>query len=426
MRLVDKLRRISAPAPAPASAAPARAAGGPNAGPNAEPNAEPGPDLPGERIEAQDGVYRIHRIELPLTHVHGDRSLGAMAEARLGRLAGIARDPTLIGLDPRRCLYFDTETTSLGGGVGTWVFLLGAGWFEGDRFVVEQFFLEDVTGERALLEAVNARFRQFEHVVSFHGKGFDAPRLGGRLIFHRMQAALPPSHLDLCIVGRSLFRGAYANCRLQTFERELVRFQREDDLPGADCPVAFFDHLQGESGRIPRVFEHNFLDVLTLPAVAAQFADAIADPQDPVLQSNLGVYYESVGRDREARDHYTRALEGLRAGRHRLLPRTLERLALLERRAGRHAESACLLIERTRTHPDAFQPLEDLAKYYEHRARDLVSAEATVLDARSRLITGKIQLDTTARRRCLEALEHRLARLRRRQHHQPGTFQAEA
>ena len=409
MRLVDKLRRISAPAPAGRDPSPRSAA-----------------DLPGERIEAQDGVYRIHRSELPLDHVHGGVALRDIAQSRLGRLAGIARDPTLIGLDPRRCIYFDTETTSLGGGVGTWVFLLGAAWFEGDRFVVEQFFLEDVTGERALLEAVNARFRRFDHVVSFHGKGFDAPRLGGRLIFHRMQAALPQSHLDLCIVGRSLYRGAYENCRLQTFERELVGFHREDDLPGADCPVAFFDHLQGESDRIPRVFEHNFLDVLTLPAVAARFAEAIADPTDPVLQSNLGVYYESVGRDREARAMYVAALEGLREPRHKLLIRTLERLALLERRAGRHAESAQLLLERIGMFPDAFQPLEDLAKYYEHRARDLASAEATVLDARSRLITGKIQLDGAARRRCLEALDHRLARLRRRQHNGSGTFQAEA
>jgi len=402
MALVDKLRRIAAPAPAhPGSGA---ATGG----------------MPGERIEAEDGVYRVARIELPLSHRHGGLALAEVVASPVARLAAVARDPGLAGLDLRRCIFFDTETTSLGGGVGTWVFLLGLGWFEEERFVVEQFFLEDVTGERALLEAVNGRFRQFPHVVSFHGKGFDAPRLGGRLVLHRMEAALPESHLDLCLVGRSLYRGAFPDCRLQTFERELVGHRRADDLPGAECPAAFFDHLQGQSGRIPRVFEHNFLDVLTLPAVAACFARAVEAPDHPVLQSNLGVFFESVGRDREAREIYGQALEGLRRARHPLLGRTLERLALLERRAGRHAESARLLHERVSTRPHAFQPWEDLAKYYEHRARDLPAAEATVLDARSRLLTGKIEIDLAARRRILEALDHRLDRIRRRR----GSFQA--
>jgi uncharacterized protein YprB with RNaseH-like and TPR domain len=407
MRLVDKLRRISAPAPSLAAAV--------------APEARIG--LPGRKIEATDGVYRVHRIELPLDHRHGNATLGSIAAAPVSRLASVARDPSLARVDLRRCVFFDTETTSLGGGAGTWVFLLGAGWFEKDRFVVEQFFLEDVTGERALLEAVNALFSRFDHVVSFHGKGFDVPRLGGRYLFHRMQKVLPESHLDLCIVGRSLFRGAFRDCRLQTFEKEMVGYERADDLPGADCPRAFFDHLQGASSMIPKVFEHNYLDVLTLPAIAAQFARAVENPTSPVMQSNLGVFFESVGRDSEARVIYRTALEGLRPANHPLLTRTLERLALLERRAGRHAISADLLRERVEILPFAVQPMEDLAKYYEHRAHDKDQAESTVLDAKSRILTGKIALDLDARMRGLEALEHRLARLRRSSDVAQGTSQ---
>jgi len=345
--------------------------------------------------------------------MHGRFSLGALASTSLARLAAISRDPALIGLQARQCIYFDTETTSLGGGVGTYVFLFGAGWFEEDCFRVEQYFLDNVTGERALLEAINEAFSRFEYVVSFHGKGFDAPRLGGRLLFHRMRPRFPPAHLDLCVLGRKLYRDAYENCRLQTFERQLVGHLRDDDLPGAECPRAFFDHLQGDSNRIPRVFEHNFLDVLTLPAVAAALVAEAEAPSHPVVLSNLGAHYESVGRDREAREAYTEALTGLRESRHRLLGRTLERLALLERRSGRHAESAELLLERVATIPHAFQPLEDLAKFYEHRAGNPAAAVATVMDARSRLLTGKIEVDSAARTRCLLALDHRLARLNR-------------
>jgi uncharacterized protein YprB with RNaseH-like and TPR domain len=356
----------------------------------------------------------MRRIRLPFRHEHGTVSLEAVRRTPVRALAGVARDARLGETDLGRAVFFDTETTSLGGGVGTYVFLLGAGYFEEDAFVVEQYFMREVTEERALLHAISERFARFDLAVSFHGKGFDAPRLAGRFAFHRMPLSLPAMHLDLCIVGRSLYRGAFEDCRLQTFERELVRFERDDDLPGSACPTAYFEHLRGNSTVIPRVFEHNMLDVLTLPAVAARFAAEVERPQHPVVLANLGVYQESVGSDQLARRYYLDALEGLRGQRHPLLGRTLERLALLERRSGRHAESASLLIERSRTLPYALQPLEDLAKYYEHRVRDFRLAEATALDARSRLLTGKIHVPFNARQRHLRALDHRLRRLRRR------------
>ena len=70
--------------------------------------------------------------------------------------------------------------------------------------------------------------------------------------------------------------------------------------------------------------------------------------------------------------------------------------------------------ERREAGPHAFQPLEDLAKYYEHRARDLERAEQAALEARSRLLDGRIEVDTGTRLRYLRALDHRLDRLRRR------------
>ncbi|HEX5137524.1 MAG TPA: ribonuclease H-like domain-containing protein [Planctomycetota bacterium] len=396
MRLVDKLRRIAAPA-AP-DALPSRA----------------GAVLPGARVDAEEGPLWVRRIEVPVDFVHGRVRLGDLRTAAPGDLAEVARDPRLLAFDFGRTVFFDTETTSLGGGVGTYVFLLGAGWFEGASFVVEQYFLSDVTEERAFLSAINRRFAQFESAVSFHGKGFDAPRLSDRLSFHRMELRLPAVHLDLCLVGRSLYRGAFTDCRLQTFERELVGFRRSDDLPGAECPRAYFAYLQGDASLATRVFEHNLHDVLTLPAVAECFTRELAAPAHPVVRSNLGLLCESLGQDAPARAHYFAALDGLRATGHSLLSRTLERLALLERRAGRHAESARLLHERATIHPRSFQPLEDLAKYYEHRVRDLTRAEAAALEARRHLLEGGIEIDPASRARFLHALDHRLARLRRR------------
>ncbi len=238
-----------------------------------------------------------------------------------------------------------------------------------------------------------------------------------------MQFDLPDVHLDLCQVGRQLYRGAFEDCRLQTFERELVRFHRQDDLPGADCPRAFFDHLRGDSSLIPRVFQHNLYDILTMPALAACFAREVSSPSHPVVQANLGRVYESSGRDDRARRAYAAALAGLRERSHGLLPRTLERLALLERRTGRHAESAELLQERVGLEPAAIQALEDLAKYYEHRRHDYERAHGLASQARRHLIDGVgavdgvhrgLPVDPAVRERRLRSFEHRLERLQRR------------
>ena len=73
LRLVDKLRRISAPAPDRAPNAPAAAG------------------LPGERIEGEEGVYRICRVDLPLEHTHGRFRLDEVARAAAAGASGVFR-----------------------------------------------------------------------------------------------------------------------------------------------------------------------------------------------------------------------------------------------------------------------------------------------------------------------------------------------
>jgi uncharacterized protein YprB with RNaseH-like and TPR domain len=393
--LLEKLRRISAPAGLP------------------EPRESAG-ELPGDWAEGSPGRFWLRRARFPLTHAHGAVRLEELLAAPAAALAPLARDEALDAIDFRRAVFFDTETTSLGGGAGTYVFLLGAGYFEDDAFVVEQYFLREMADEPALLRAVNERFGASRLAVSFYGKGFDTPRLLDRFAFHRIRPALPRAHLDLCVVGRGLYRGAFPDCRLQTFERELVKFERVDDLPGEMCPRAFFAFLRGDASLVARVFEHNLHDILSLPAVAACFAREAEAPRHPVVLANLGALHEGAGRDAQARAAYAAALPGLRALRHPQLARALERLALLERRAGRHAVSARLLLERKDVAPRSLEAFEDLAKFFEHRARDLERAEAIAAEARAELLNGRIALDALARGRRLRDLDHRLARLRRR------------
>ena len=166
MRLVDKLRKISAPSPDPTPALRLEAR-----------PALRSVALPGEEVEGELGAFWVRRTRLPASHLHGSWSVGDLRATRLDLLAEVAREPRLKSVSLEDAVFFDTETTSLGGGVSTYVFLMGAGYFQGDEFVVEQYFLREVPEERALLHASRERLQGFGLVVSFHGKHFDAPRI---------------------------------------------------------------------------------------------------------------------------------------------------------------------------------------------------------------------------------------------------------
>src|SRR6185369_13604126 len=71
----------------------------------------------------------------------------------------------------RRMIFFDTETTGLSGGAGTLAFLVGCGWFDDDGgFTVRQFFLAGPSGERPMLDALQAILAEASLLVTFNGR----------------------------------------------------------------------------------------------------------------------------------------------------------------------------------------------------------------------------------------------------------------
>src|SRR6185369_2450952 len=135
--------------------------------------------LPFQREERSSGpLFRRHQI-LPPSH-HVGRMPGDAAASSRAELLG------LLALDPRRALYFDTETTGLGGGAGVLAFLIGIAWFDDQlRLHAEQFLLRSPGEEAPLLEAFAERLQACELLVSYNGKAFDLPLLNGRMVMNR-------------------------------------------------------------------------------------------------------------------------------------------------------------------------------------------------------------------------------------------------
>jgi uncharacterized protein len=368
-------------------------------------------DLLGGTVEDTDaGPILIVRRRFDREHRHGQEMLcraGDIAPESLHLLAR-GRTPPLAG---RRLLYIDTETTGLAGGTGTYVFLVGAGFFDGDAFQLRQYFMRDLDEEPALLAALDTLFRDFDGFVTYNGAGFDLPLLETRFVLGRRRWLDHHLHVDLLNAARRLWSARLTDCRLVTLERYVLRFTREDDLPGALIPSAYFEYLrQRRPGELPRVFEHNRHDILSLAALTGWVAAALAQAPVPDLHPEelvgLGRLWEGTDLERGLAC-YRMALErGLESPERE---RVLLRLARREKELARWDEARALWEAAMRA-PHGFdpRPWEEIAKLYEHRRRDLAAAWAVVEDALARARVHR------ASERILGALEHRLSRLSRR------------
>ena len=362
--------------------------------------------LGGELIDTEAGRLVVVRHEYPLGHRQGEQPLtdAVSAPAPLLRLLSRRDGPP----DPGRLVFLDSETTGLAGGTGTYAFLVGAGWFETDRFVLVQHFMRDFDDEPALLAALGQLLAGASTVVTFNGGGFDLPLLETRFVLGRRRwpAALP--NLDLLTPARRVWSSVLDDCRLATLERRVLGLAREDDVPGALIPSLYFDFIRHRrAAPLARVLAHNRHDVLSLAALLGWFVRALGDGSRLSADERFG-----LGRLCEPMD-LERALvyyqDSLSAGLPEPVAQWVRlRLARWEKRHARW-KAACALWEAAADRP-AFdpRPWEELAKYHEHRARDVAVAREVVGHA-LRLARG-----AGAAPGVLEALSYRLARLERR------------
>lgn len=187
-------------------------------------------------------------------------------------------------VQPRDLLFFDTETTGLAGGTGTRAFMIGAAdWHRdatrGEGLRVRQLLMSTMGAESAMLEAFAAWLAPTTVLSSYNGRCYDAPLLKTRYRLARRRDPLSAlDHVDLLFPTRRRYRGTWENCRLATIERQLLRIQREDDLPGSEAPGAWLDYLRGGSARnLRRVGEHNHQDVVTLAQLFLRLVQAEAE-----------------------------------------------------------------------------------------------------------------------------------------------------
>ena len=225
------------------------------------------PPRPSAASVGGDGV-EIVRARYALGHRHGrveiGASLGWVAEEHAGAAAGM--------------VWLDTETTGLAGGTGTYAFLVGLAYVDGDVLVTEQFLLRRLRAEGHLLGAVGERLAGRPHLVTFNGRRFDWPILESRFILARQRPAAPEAHTDLITPARRLWHRVFGTYRLSTLEAEVIGAPRHDDVPGWLIPGIYVEYLRsGDRAALEPVIAHNRADLLAMVALHGEVLRTLRD-----------------------------------------------------------------------------------------------------------------------------------------------------
>jgi uncharacterized protein YprB with RNaseH-like and TPR domain len=341
--------------------------------------AVPGIDalLDGRVLETANGAcFAVTHTYAPQTR-HGAMALSDWLTLGPAALAGIGGDSALNRVDPRRYVFIDTETTGLGG--GALAFLVGIGYFNAaDHFEMHQFFLRDPAEEPALLTLLHERLWPDGGLVTFNGRRFDVPLLGGRFIRNRM-----PTHihrmpnLDLLAPARRLWQRRLPSCALSALEGDILGLQRsEADVPGYLIPALYGDYLRtGDASQMRRVFYHNEQDLLSMAALGVRLCRIFERPDASTLlpddRLSLARWYHNQGMLDKCEVAYRVAVDEAPDAESRY--DALHGLAYLLKRAGRREEAVPLWQDLADLKLDVLGH-EELAKHYEWHATDLSQA----------------------------------------------------
>ncbi|MFS0722335.1 ribonuclease H-like domain-containing protein [Paenibacillus sp. 1P07SE] len=342
---------------------------------------EPGwAELGVEALAYEGESFLRRRLVYPLQHRHGDQQLSELHDV-VSEL--VAFHPSLPSPSADEILFLDLETTGLGAGTGTIPFMVGIGYAEKERFVIEQLFIRHPAEERAMLGYLHGWLESRRYLATYNGKTFDWPALTGRYVMHGHRDELPvPLHLDFLHPSRSIWRHTLDSCKLSRVEEARLGIRREDDVPGSMAPALYYQYLaDGQPQPLEAVFRHNEIDMLSLAALAIRYGRLLGGglgselpyPEQPEELLRTGLWLERMGRTEDAESIYERLMDqGHRPGAW-CLP-----LAARDKKIGNWGRAVVLWQKAAQAAEEASSHVTEahieLAMYHEHKTKDLPQA----------------------------------------------------
>lgn len=313
-------------------------------------------------------------------------------------------------------VFVDLETTSLSVGAGNYAFLFGLGTVEGNRLVIEQYFMHEYSEEPAILKRILSAFQK-KIAVTYNGHTFDIPLLKTRYRINRVPGfPVDKKSIDLLHPSRAVFKSLFENCALATLESRVLGIERKEDIPSWLIPEVYFSYQKnGETERLGAVIAHHRQDIASMVLLTLFFAHLYENLEARRFHALRGISLSNV-----ARWLYQRDLELFLDVVHFLgddvfLDRNLfKKFSCAMKRLGRRDE----IIDFWRRDASVYS-LEEMAKHSEHIQRDYNAAlgfcdDAMRLLSKGMLIEGEEFPDEDTIFFHLERFKRRIARLERK------------
>lgn len=364
--------------------------------------------ITGEEVENSYGKFYFSRTRFKGSGAHGNHLISTLAAIDMEAAGYLAGNGDLAALAITDALFLDTETTGLAGGTGTFAFLIGLGWFEGDDFIVCQLFARDFSEEQAMLGFLREIAGDKRFLVTFNGRAYDINLLASRYILNRLNDPFTDMpHLDLLHPSRRLVGHRLENSRLTTLEACVLGFERYGDVPGYEIPGRYFDWLRRrDAGLMEDVFEHNRLDIISMAALAGHLAELLSNSDEGMaghmadVLAAAGLHHDR-GNVEIARHFYGCVVE---TGDPLVSREARKALSLMHKRAGLWEEALQIWEEMMEEDPHDMFAVEELAKWLEHGKHDYARA--------AEIIEGVLGEGSGLSEDVSGALRYRLARLK--------------
>jgi len=329
------------------------------------------------------GAFWLRELRYDVLTRHGNAFYAQLLSSDFTAIQHLAQCP----VSAKQLRFYDTETTGLGTGAGTFAFLHAVGQFEGDEFCIYQYLIQDYAEEMAVLHELCRSHFHDAILVTFNGKSFDWPLFQNRCILHHISPPVLRGHVDLLHPSRRLWRLRLPRVSLGMVEEHQLGLVRTGDVPGKEAPARYFAFINDrDADFLAPVLDHNAMDVASL-ATLLHHIEAVLSA-DVVLETAaeyaaLGRWYHEWADDDTAARCYVQASNALDADW-----RIHWQHSLFLKRRKSYGAASNLWEQMLEDYPWTVQPAVELAKYAEHRLADYVLAEQYVRIALRRTVNG--------------------------------------
>lgn len=169
-----------------------------------------------------------------------------------------------------RLLFFDIETTGFSA-KNTTLYLIGALWYETDSIHILQWFNEDGYSEKEIISTFENFCKNFTHLVTFNGLGFDIPYL-------RQKAEILgiPFHIDKNPVQIDIFKEIRSYRKIfmldnmkQVSIEKYLGIDRQDIYSGKELIQIYQSYIaRPDDKKEHLLLLHNHDDLLGMPGIS--------------------------------------------------------------------------------------------------------------------------------------------------------------